>query len=186
MIATSALGGASLLATAVPFVESLQPSSRARAEGGPVEQDISGLRPGELKTVVWRGKPVWLLKRTPQMLASLTHDTALLADPPSSRSDQPAACRNVYRSLKPELAVIVGVCTHLGCTPNLQTQDAAGTGSLGSNWSGRFLCPCHGSKFDLAGRVFKNVPAPTNLEIPPYVYVSSTLVRVGDPRGSRT
>lgn len=181
LIATSALGGAGLLATAVPFVQSLEPSARARAEGGPVEIDIAALGSGELKTVVWRGKPVWLLKRTPQMLASLTHDTALLADPASSRSDQPPTCRNPYRSLKPELAVIVGVCTHLGCTPNLQKQDAGGTASLGNDWPGGFFCPCHGSKFDLAGRVFKNVPAPTNLEIPPYVYVSPTLVRIGDP-----
>jgi ubiquinol-cytochrome c reductase iron-sulfur subunit len=181
LIATSALGGAGILVMLIPFVKSLEPSARARAEGGPVEVDISGLMPGELKTVVWRGKPVWLLKRTPQMLASLTQDTALLADPASSRSDQPAACHNLYRSLAPELAVIVGVCTHLGCTPNLQQQDAGGNHSLGNDWPGGFYCPCHGSKFDLAGRVFKNVPAPTNLDIPPYVYVSPTLVRVGDP-----
>jgi ubiquinol-cytochrome c reductase iron-sulfur subunit len=181
LIATSALGGAGVLAAAVPFVRSLEPSARARAAGGPVEIDIAALAPGELMTVAWRGRPVWLLKRTPQMLDSLTHDTALLADPTSSRSHQPATCRNPYRSLQPELAVIVGVCTHLGCAPNLQKQDAGGIASLGNDWPGGFFCPCHGSKFDLAGRVFKNVPAPTNLEIPPYDYVSPTLVRVGDP-----
>jgi ubiquinol-cytochrome c reductase iron-sulfur subunit len=181
LIATAALGGAGVLATAVPFVKSMQPSAQARAEGGPVETDIAALAPGELKTVVWRGKPVWLLKRTPEMLGSLGRDTALLADPASSRSDQPAACRNPYRALKPELAVIVGVCTHLGCTPNLQNADAAGSGSLGSDWPGGFLCPCHGSKFDFAGRVFSNMPAPTNLAIPPYAYLSPTLVRIGDP-----
>jgi len=181
LIATSALGGAGLVATAVPFVKSLDPSAQARAQGGPVETDIAALAPGMLTTVVWRGRPVWLLRRTPEMVASLGRDTALLADPASARSDQPAACRNPYRSLKPELGVIIGVCTHLGCTPNLQKQDAAGSGSLGNDRPGGFLCPCHGSKFDLAGRVFRNMPAPTNLVIPPYAYLSSTLVRIGDP-----
>jgi ubiquinol-cytochrome c reductase iron-sulfur subunit len=175
VVATSVVGGAGVIAAAVPFVESMEPSAAARAAGGPVDFDISTLRPGELTTVVWRGRPVWLLKRTPAMLASLATDTGLLADPTSSHSEQPAACRNVYRSLNPDLAVIVGVCTHLGCTPNF----AQSGGSLGTGWPGGFVCPCHGSKFDLAGRVFKNVPAPTNLVIPPYAYRSATLVRVG-------
>lgn len=179
LIATSAVGGAGLLAAAVPFVKSMQPSAAARAAAEPVEVDISALRSGELRTVVWRGKPVWLLKRTPDMLVSLGRDTAVLADATSSHSDQPAACRNPYRSLEPELAVIVGVCTHLGCTPNLERADAPGAAWLGNDWPGGFFCPCHGSKFDLAGRVFKNVPAPTNLVIPPYSYLSSALVRVG-------
>ncbi|MDB5925335.1 MAG: ubiquinol-cytochrome reductase [Betaproteobacteria bacterium] len=183
LIATSALGGAGLLAAAVPFVKSLEPSAAARAAGDPVEVDISALGPGELKTVVWRGKPVWLLKRTSDMVASLGRDTALLADATSLRSDQPAACRNRYRSLEPQLAVIVAVCTHLGCTPNLERVGDPGTAWLGNDWPGGFYCPCHGSKFDLAGRVFKNVPAPTNLVIPPYAYESPTLVRVGDPTG---
>ena len=168
----------------MPFVKSFEPSAAARAAAEPVEVDTSAFRPGELKTVVWRGRPVWLLKRTSDMVASLGRDTALLADATSLHSDQPAACRNPHRSLEPELAVIVGVCTHLCCTPNLERHDGPGTASLGNDWPGGFFCPCHGSKFDLAGRVFKNVPAPTNLVIPPYSYVSSTLVRVGDKEAS--
>ena len=181
MIATSALGGAGLVATAVPFVQSLEPSARARAEGGPVEIDIAALGPGELKTVVWRGKPVWLLKRTPEMVASLARDTALLADPASSRSDQPAACRNPYRSLKPELAVIVGVCTHLGCTPNLQKQDAAGTARSATIGPGGSSARAMDRSSTLPAASSRTCRHPTNLAIPPYVYVSPTLVRIGDP-----
>lgn len=179
LIATSAIGGAGLIATAIPFVESLEPSARARAEGGVVEEDISGLRPGELKTVIWRGKPVWLLRRTHDMQRSLLSDITLLADPNSIRSDQPSACINTYRALQPDLAVIVGVCTHLGCTPVMRDVLAGGAENLGSSWPGGFYCPCHGSKFDYAGRVFKNVPAPINLVIPPYQYMSPTLLRIG-------
>ncbi|MBC7499240.1 MAG: ubiquinol-cytochrome c reductase iron-sulfur subunit [Herminiimonas sp.] len=180
LIATSTVGGAGLVAAAIPFLESMEPSARAKAEGGPTEVEIGSLHPGELKTVVWRGKPVWLLRRDAGMIKSIGQDAALLADPESAHSEQPAACRNAYRSLQPELAVIVGVCTHLGCSPVMRGVSAAGEGSLGNDWPGGFYCPCHGSKFDFAGRVFKNVPAPTNLVIPPYQYVSSTLVRVGD------
>lgn len=184
LIATSTIAGAGLAASAIPFIESMEPSAKAEAEGGPTKVNLGALRPGELITAVWRGKPVWILKRDGEMLESIQHDRALLDDPDSSRSAQPVACRNAYRSLQPDLAVIVGVCTHLGCSPHMFDASAAGTGSLGADWPGGFFCPCHGSKFDFAGRVFKNVPAPINLEIPPYAYVSQTLVRIGAERAA--
>jgi ubiquinol-cytochrome c reductase iron-sulfur subunit len=179
LIATSAIGGATLVATTFPFLDSMEPSDKARAEGGPIEVDISTLQPGELRTVVWRSKPVWVLNRDAQMLQSLQSDINLLSDPESKKSEQPDSCRNADRSIEPGLAVIVAVCTHLGCTPIMHGRSEAGTGSLDSKWPGGFYCPCHGSKFDLAGRVFKNVPAPINLEIPPYQYISPTRIRIG-------
>lgn len=179
LIATSVVGGAGLIATALPFIDSMTPSARARAEGGPTDVDVSTMRLGELRTAVWRGNPIWLLRRDPAMLASLQRDTRLLADPDSTRSSQPAGCQNIYRSLQPGLAVIVGVCTHLGCSPVMHGISEAGTANLGSDWPGGFFCPCHGSKFDLSGRVFKNVPAPANLVIPPYNFVTPSHVRIG-------
>ena len=178
LLATAVVGGGGLIATAVPFVDSLTPSARALAEGGPVEADISQIGPGELKVIEWRKQPIWLLRRTPEMLASLKTDEGLLSDPLSEKSIQPESCANIYRSQKPGLAVMIGICTHLGCSPVLKPAgEAAG---LGADWPGGFLCPCHGSKFDLAGRVFRGVPAPTNLPVPVYEYLSDSVIRVGE------
>lgn len=175
---TSVVGGTGLVLAAVPFVRSLEPSERARALGAPVEVDVRALPAGELVTVEWRGKPVWVLHRTPAMLAALQRDSALLADPMSRRSEQPEAARNAWRSLRRELGVMVGICTHLGCVPTFRP--VPGAADLGSDWPGGFFCPCHGSKFDLAGRVFKNVPAPTNLDVPPYRFESDNRIVIGE------
>lgn len=178
---TSVAGGAGIVAAAVPFVASFEPSERTLAQGGPVEFDLQGLQPGQLKTVEWRGKPVWVLKRTPEMLDALAHDDALLADPLSKRSEQPAYARNAVRSVKPDILVLVGICTHLGCIPTFRPTPASP--DLGASWPGGFYCPCHGSKFDLAGRVFKNVPAPINLEVPPYEFATASTLLIGvDPK----
>lgn len=177
--ATVAVGAAYTAAAVYPFLASMAPSERAKAAGAPVEADIGAIAPGEMKTVLWRGKPVWLLRRTPAMLAGLTAHNDLLADPESNRSDQPGYCHNVDRSSRPDMFVCVGVCTHLGCSPTLRIDPEAKT-DLGASWPGGFFCPCHGSKFDLAGRVFKGVPAPTNLVIPPYRYLSETKLIVGE------
>ena len=179
LMATGAAGGVAAFATAAPFVASIAPSERAKAAGGPVEVDISDIAPGGSKTVEWRGKPVWVVRRTPEMLAALQGHDAELVDPQSTRDQQPAYARNPARALKDEIFVAVGICTHLGCSP---TAVAAGTAnpSLPSDWPGGFFCPCHGSTFDGAGRVFKNKPAPTNLEVPPYRYASDTRILIGD------
>ena len=171
------LGGAGLLAAAVPFVASLEPSQRALAEGGPVTASWAGLRPGDLLTVAWRGKPVWLMRRSGSMVRTLAQPNADLADPASARSEQPAGCRNAWRSLNPELFVAVGICTHLGCSPTLRLGDAQFDASIHS--VGGFFCPCHGSRFDLAGRVVRNVPAPTNLEVPPHALQDGQRVTIG-------
>ena len=165
----------------VPFVKSFQPSRRAKAVGAPVDVDISVMKPGELKIVKWRGRPVWILRRTDQMNQSLSLVTDLLADPESNKSKQPEYTKNTYRSLDDEWLVAEGICTHLGCSPVFRPDLAAE--DLGSDWQGGFFCPCHGSKFDLAGRVYKNVPAPTNLTVPPYTFVNSTTIRVGADNG---
>lgn len=172
-----ALAGVGALAAAAPFVASLEPSQRARAEGGPVVASWAALQPGELQTIAWRGRPVWLLRRSPAMIAALAEPNPQLADAASLRSEQPADCRNGGRSLTPELFVAVGICTHLGCSPTLQLGDAQFDASIHS--VGGFLCPCHGSRFDLAGRVVRNVPAPTNLEVPPYVLQDGQRVLIG-------
>jgi ubiquinol-cytochrome c reductase iron-sulfur subunit len=177
---TTGVGGAYMLAAAYPMLASFAPSARARAAGAPVEADIEGLAAGELRTVAWRGKPVWILRRTPAMLAGLAHDTALLADPRSVQPQQPAYCDNLARSIKPDVFVCVGICTHLGCSPTLRIGETGA--ELGADWPGGFFCPCHGSKFDLAGRVFRGVPAPTNLEIPPYHYVDATHIVIGEDK----
>jgi ubiquinol-cytochrome c reductase iron-sulfur subunit len=179
LIATGVAGGAAAVAPAVPFVSSLAPSERARAMGAAVEVDVGDIPPGGMKTVEWRGKPVWVMRRTPEMLATLQGQDAQLADPGSARDDLPEALRNPGRSLKPELLVAIGICTHLGCSP---TAVAAGSAnpSVGDAWQGGFFCPCHGSTFDLAGRVFKNKPAPTNLEVPPHRYLSETRLLIGE------
>ncbi len=179
LLATSAAGGAAVVATAVPFVASLTPSERAKAAGAPVEADVGQLAPGEMMTVEWRGKPVWILRRTPEMLASLDKTEEKVSDPASEKPMQPDYAKNKHRSIKPEFLVAVGICTHLGCSPSEKFKVGA-EGGMGPDWPGGFLCPCHGSLFDLAGRVYKSMPAPDNLEIPPYQYLADTTIRVGD------
>lgn len=163
---------------AVPFLSQMQPSAKAMAAGAPVEVDISKIEPGQLIRVAWRGKPVWILSRTPETIETLQKDTEKLSDPNSSNSEQPEASNNPLRSIKPEIFVAVGLCTHLGCSPTFRPEIAPN--DLGENWNGGFFCPCHGSGFDLAGRVFKSVPAPTNLTVPPYRYITDTLIMVGE------
>ncbi|MCW5636680.1 MAG: ubiquinol-cytochrome c reductase iron-sulfur subunit [Rubrivivax sp.] len=177
-LATASLtGGAGVLSTAVPFVASMAPSERAKAIGAPVEVDLHGLAPGELRTVEWRGQPVFVLRRSGAMLEALAGHDEWLADPQSRRSAQPEFARNAGRSARPELGVLVGICTHLGCIPTFRP--TPGARDIGPAWPGGFFCPCHGSKFDLAGRVFKNVPAPTNLTVPPYGFVGPSRLLIG-------
>lgn len=175
-----AVGG---VAVAIPFASSFAPSEKAMAAGAPVEVDISAMQPGELKRVEWRGKPVWVLRRTPEMLASLKSTEPQVADPGSARTayPTPAYAKNAYRSIKPEVLVVVGICSHLGCSPTDKFQPGPQP-SLPDDWSGGFICPCHGSTFDLAGRVFKNKPAPDNLEVPPHKYLSDTRILIGDDK----
>lgn len=179
LLATGAVGAAATVAVAIPLVSTLAPSERARAAGAAVEVDLSDLAPGDMKTVEWRGKPVWVLHRTPEMLAALPGLDAQLADPHSRRDQQPPYAQNEVRAMRPEILVVVGICTHLGCSP---TAVAAGSTnpSVPADWAGGFFCPCHGSIFDLAGRVFKNKPAPSNLEVPPYRFVDATHLRIGE------
>ncbi len=179
LLATGVAGGAAAMATAVPFVSSFAPSERARAAGGPVEVDLSDIPQGGSKTVEWRGKPVWIVRRTPEMLAALKGHDAQLVDPQSQKDQQPPAARNEARAIRPEVFVAIGICTHLGCSPTPAPAGAANP-SLPADWPGGFFCPCHGSTFDGAGRVFKNKPAPTNLEVPPYRYASETRILIGD------
>jgi len=181
LIASGCAGAVGGVAAVVPFVSSLQPSEKAKAAGAPVEADISGLRPGEKMTVEWRGKPVWVMRRTPEELADLPKLDAQLVDPNSTRKPEdqaPEYARNPTRSIKPEYLVVVGICTHLGCTPSDKFHKGAQP-SLPDDWVGGFLCPCHGSTFDLAGRVFKNKPAPDNLEVPRHMYLSDTKLLIG-------
>lgn len=179
LIATTAAGGVAAAATAIPFVSSFAPSERARAAGAAVEVDLADIPPGGLKTVEWRGKPVWIMRRTPEMIAALSGQDGRLADPNSTKDTLPEALRNPGRSERQDLFVAIGICTHLGCSPSAV---AAGTSnpSVGEDWHGGFFCPCHGSTFDLAGRVFKNKPAPTNLEIPLHRFLSDARVVIGD------
>ncbi len=175
--ATSVAGGVASFAWATPFILSMMPSERAKAAGAPVEVDISKLEPGMLLLVEWRGKVVWVLSRTPEMLASLTKLDSKLTDPNSEKDQQPEYAQNPTRSIRPEILVTTGVCTHLGCSPVFRKEIAPA--DLGSDWLGGFFCPCHGSKFDLAGRVYKNVPAPTNLLVPPHTYLSENVLLIG-------
>ena len=182
LIASSCAGAVGAAFTAVPFVSSFAPSERAKAAGAPVEVDISALKPGEKMTVEWRGKPVWIVKRTPEQVAALPKNDGELADPQSKRKPDeltPAYARNEARSIKPELLVVVGICTHLGCSPT-EKFVAGPQPSLPDDWKGGFLCPCHGSTFDMAGRVFKNKPAPDNLEVPPHKYLTDTRLLIGE------
>ena len=175
-----ALGGA---AVAVPFVSTFTPSERAKAAGAPVQVDISGIKPGEKVVVEWRGKPVWIMRRTPEQLASLKKTESQVADPTSERKQYPTPsyAKNPHRSIKPEVFVGVGICSHLGCSPVDKLQPGAQP-SLPDDWTGGFLCPCHGSTFDVAGRVFKNKPAPDNLEVPPHTYLTDTLLLIGEEK----
>jgi len=163
---------------AVPFLSQMQPSAKAMAAGAPVEVNISKIEPGQLIRVAWRGKPVWVLSRTPEVIEILEKDTAKLADPNSHESKQPEYINDPLRSIKPEIFIAVGLCTHLGCSPTFRPEIAPN--DLGPEWNGGFFCPCHGSGFDLAGRVFRSVPAPTNLEVPPYRYITDTLIIIGE------
>jgi ubiquinol-cytochrome c reductase iron-sulfur subunit len=179
VLITAASAGVAAVATAIPLVASFQPSERARAMGASVEADIADIQPGELKMVEWRGKPVWLMRRTPEMLAALPTLDSLLVDPASKVDQQPDYARNEHRSIKPEVFVTVGICTHLGCSPS-KVPAGSGNPSVGDDWKGGFFCPCHGSTFDLAGRVYKNKPAPTNLEVPRHKYLSDSRLLIGE------
>jgi len=181
LAATAAMGGIGAVYVATPFVLSMDPSARAKAAGAPVDVDISKLQPGQLMTVEWRGKPVWVLRRNEAMLAGMKTLTDKLRDPKSDElSQQPPYAKNPTRSINPEYMVMVGICTHLGCAPTYRPEFAPP--DLGPDWKGGFFCPCHGSRYDLAGRVFLGVPAPSNLVVPPYHFVSATRLVIGvDP-----
>ncbi len=176
--ATGVVGAVGAAFVAVPFVGSWQPSDKAKAAGAPVDVDIAGLQPGQMVTVNWRGKPVWVVRRTPDMLSRLTELDSVVRDPMSESSEQPAYAKNATRAIKDEFLVVVGICTHLGCSPLYRP--AVNSPDMAANWRGGFFCPCHGSSFDLAGRVFRSVPAPTNLEIPPHNYLTETRIRIGE------
>lgn len=183
LIATGCAGAVGGVATAVPFVSTFAPSERAKAAGAPVEVDISGIKPGEKLTVEWRGKPVWIVRRTPEQVEALKKHDGQLADPNSDRKAFPIPpyAKNEARSIKPEYLVVVGICSHLGCSPS----DKFASGpqpSLPDDWTGGFLCPCHGSTFDMAGRVFKNKPAPDNLEVPPHMYLTDSKLIIGEDK----
>jgi ubiquinol-cytochrome c reductase iron-sulfur subunit len=178
LLATAGMGCAGAAAVAWPLASSFAPSERAKALGSSVEVDIGDLVPGELRTVEWRGQPVWVMRRTPEMLAGLAQ-SADLVDPQSHAAQQPEYARNLHRSIKPEVLIVVGICTHLGCSP-VTLPEGTGNTSVPADWKGGFFCPCHGSTFDLAGRVFKNKPAPTNLLVPPHHYPSASTVVIGE------
>ena len=179
--AATVVGGVGAVYAAVPFLASWLPSERAKAAGAPVQADISKLEAGQMIRVQWRGKPVWVVRRTEEMLAALPGLNGELRDPESVDPQQPEYCQNIDRSIKPEILVAVGICTHLGCSPTFIPE--ALPQPYDPKWKGGFFCPCHGSRFDLAGRVFKGVPAPLNLEIPPHKYISDTLILIGEDRG---
>src|SRR5688500_7279873 len=178
IIGTSLAGGAAAVGAAVPFVLSMLPSERAKAAGAPVEVDLSKIAPGQLEVVEWRGKPVWVIRRTKEMLDSLKGAEARLSDPASKSSEQPQYAENEFRSAKPELMVMEGVCTHLGCSPQLRPADAKA--EMGGDWTGGFYCPCHGAQLDYAGRVLRGPPAPPHLKVPPYLFLSDSKLQIGD------
>ncbi|QHJ12955.1 Ubiquinol-cytochrome c reductase iron-sulfur subunit [Paraglaciecola mesophila] len=181
-VATSVVGGVGVAGAAIPFIGSWNPSVKARAAGADVEADISKIEPGQLIRVIWRSKPVWITRRTPELLESLTQIDDLLKDPNSEQDQQPEFARNSYRSIKPEYSVLVGICTHLGCSPQ-HLKDGAFEEYVEGVPEG-FHCPCHGSKFDMAGRVFNNVPAPLNLVVPPYMYIDDNTILIGSEEGA--
>lgn len=182
LIATTLMAGIGVFASGIPFIASWLPTDKAEAAGAPLEVDISKLQPGELMIVEWRGKPIWILRRTKEMLDRLNSQPDQLRDPDSLVDQQPAYARNRYRSINPEYLVLVGICTHLGCSPAYRPD----LGGLGASWKGGFYCPCHGSKFDLAGRVMKGVPAPINLEVPPYKFLNPKTIIIGIDTGKVT
>ncbi len=178
--ATSAIGAVGVVGVAVPFVAAWRPSARARAAGAPVQADISKLRPGQRMTVEWRGRPVWIIRRTPEMIArTQALSSAALADPDSRQPQQPAYAQGELRSRRPDIGVLIGLCTHFGCSPLYRPEPDAAE-PKGDDWPGGFYCPCHSSRFDLAGRVYTNMPAPTNLEVPPYRFLSDAIIEVGE------
>jgi ubiquinol-cytochrome c reductase iron-sulfur subunit len=179
---TTIVGAVGAAYVAVPFISSMLPSARAKAAGAPVEADFSKLEAGQLLRVKWRGKPVWLVRRTDEMVTALATLDDQLRDPGSDRSEQPDYCKNPTRSIRPELFVALGVCTHLGCSPSYRPEIAPA--DMGARWKGGFFCPCHGSRFDLAGRVYQAVPAPTNLVIPPHKFLSDTTILIGEDGGA--
>lgn len=176
LTSTGILGGVGVACALTPFVSSWLPSAKAQAAGAPVEVDLSHLEPGQQATIEWRGRPVWIIRRTPDMIKHLDGHDDRLRDPNSFVDQQPDYAKNKYRSINPEYLVLVGVCTHLGCSPKYTPNE----NTLGPDWPGGFYCPCHGSTFDLSGRVFKGVPAPINLEVPPYHFVSEHVVIIGE------
>ena len=178
--ATSVAGGIVTAATAVPFVASMLPSERAKAAGAPVEADVGKLQPGERMVVEWQGKPVWIVRRTPEMVASIPKNDNNVADPKLEVPQQPEYTKNEGRSIKPEYLVLVGICTHLGCSPQFKPRETRD--EMGASWEGGFYCPCHGSKFDLAGRVFKGAPAPVNLAVPRHMYLTDTTILIGEDK----
>lgn len=184
LVATATIGGIGGVAAAVPFVSSMLPSERAKAAGAPVEVDISKLAPGQMMTVEWRGKPVWIINRTKEQLASLQATDSQVSDPKSDKKMQPDYCKNETRSIKPEILVAVGICTHLGCSPSEKFKTGAESG-IDADWQGGFICPCHGSTFDLAGRVYKSKPAPDNLEVPPHMYLGDSRLVIGEDKGGK-
>lgn len=179
--ATTVVGGVGVAFALVPFISSMQPSAKARAAGAPVRADISKLEEGQMIRVKWRGKPVWVVKRTPEMLGTLAGLEGRLRDPASQESEQSEYAQNEVRSIKPEILVLIGICTHLGCSPTYRPDVAPA--DLGADWQGGFFCPCHGSTFDIAGRVYAGVPAPTNLPVPPHRYLSDTEIMIGEDEG---
>ncbi|MEJ2740977.1 MAG: ubiquinol-cytochrome c reductase iron-sulfur subunit [Gammaproteobacteria bacterium] len=176
---TAAVGAVGAVGVATPFVRSWNPSAKARAAGAPVEADISQLQPGQKMVVEWQGRPVWIVKRTPEVLEALSSFTEQLKDPYSHKEQQPEYAQNAHRSIRPDILVLLGICTHLGCSPTYRP-DVGAADLGGGTWHGGFFCPCHGSKFDLAGRVYKGVPAPVNLEVPPYRFLSDSILVVGE------
>jgi ubiquinol-cytochrome c reductase iron-sulfur subunit len=183
IVATSAVGAVAGIGAAVPFVASMFPSERAKAAGAPVEVDISRIAPGEMQVIEWRGKPVWVIRRTKEMIASLKSVEPRLSDPSSKASTQPKYAENEYRAAKPEIMVMEGVCTHLGCSPQLKGAEAKS--EMGGDWVGGFYCPCHGSKFDLAGRVYSGSPAPLNLVVPQYEFLSDSTLVIGEDKDKK-
>ena len=173
--ASATMGIIGVAAAGVPFVSSMLPSAAAEAAGGPVKIKIGKMKPGDQLTVVWRGRPVWVIRRTPQAIKKLPGVDDLLRDPDSNIEQQPPYAKNQYRSRKPEFLIVVGICTHLGCIPTYRPEP----GAIDKTWPGGFFCTCHGSKFDLAGRVFKGVPAPINLEVPPYIFLNDDEILIG-------
>ena len=174
---TKVMGGVGGIFAVIPFLSTMSPSEKAKSAGAPIEIDVSGLKPGAFKVVEWRGKPVWVVRRTAEMINNTQEDNDILTDPKSLEEHQPKYTQNKFRSLNPEYLVLLGICTHLGCSPLYKPNSK--TAELGLDWKGGFFCPCHGSKFDLSGRVHRGMPAPYNLEVPPYYFVSESRIIVG-------